>query len=483
VNFLAASCASARFCAVVGQYTDSTGSFSGLVDLLWDGAWRSYAAPEPATNPAGNGPGDNASADAYSGLNAVSCPVVGSCVAVGTYKDDGGRYWGLIDTFSNGTWQAVAAPEPAKDSAGEAPSLTETQTGLTSVSCTSASNCVAVGSYDDAVGFYYGLIETLNRGTWRPLEAPEPPKDGLGAGRGTDNNSFQFAGLNSVACTTTTFCAAVGRYKDAHDVEWPLIDTLSGPTWSPVAAPEPARNAAGEAPGVVAQANGGSYLLSVGCISAGSCTAAGAYLDKSTYIYGLIDSLRDGTWTGLAAPEPTTDSSLSSAGTDANKQEGATLASVACAPAGPCISVGSYKDSKGFQTGLLDVLGRDAWSALAAPEPPSDSLGGQPGSDASGEAGTSVKSVSCLRTGTCVAAGTYNDSKGNSVGLIDILNRGIWSPVPAPAPASPFQLGIRVRQTVTLQALACAPDGFCVLAGNYQDTAGNTFGLIDTYPG
>lgn len=78
VNFLAASCVSEDFCAVVGQYSDSTGSLSGIIDLLSDGAWQSYAAPEPANNPSGGGPGDNASGDAYSGLNAVSCPVVGA---------------------------------------------------------------------------------------------------------------------------------------------------------------------------------------------------------------------------------------------------------------------------------------------------------------------------------------------------------------------------------------------------------------------
>jgi hypothetical protein len=52
-----------------------------------------------------------------------------------------------------------------------------------------------------------------------------------------------------------------------------------------------------------------------------------------------------------------------------------------------------------------------------------------------------------------------------------------------PAPQGPFQLGILVRQTVTVQTVSCAADGFCILGGNYQDTAGNTFGLIDTYNG
>jgi hypothetical protein len=483
VGFLDASCASASFCAVVGQYTDTTGSLSGLIDVWSDGAWRSYAAPEPASNPAGGGPGDNASGSAYSGLNAVSCPVPGFCVAVGTYKDDDGRYWGLIDTFSRGTWHAVAAPEPAKDSAGEAPSLTETETGLTSVSCTSANNCVAVGSYDDEVGFYYGLIETLSKGTWWPLEAPEPFKDGLGTVRGTDANSYQFAGLNSVACTSSTFCTAVGRYKDANAVEWPLIDMLRGTTWDAVAGPEPASNASGAKPGTKAQSDGGSYLLSVTCISRASCTAVGAYLDSSTYIYGLIDSFKDGAWLGVAAPEPASDISRVNAGTDADQQEGATLAAVACISRGTCISVGSYKDSKGFQEGLVDVLGQRTWGALAAPEPATDSLGGQPGNDATEEAGTALKSATCTAGGLCIAIGTYNDSKGNSVGLVDMIQRGTWHAVPAPAPESPFQLGVLVRQTVTVQTVSCAADGFCVLGGNYQDAAGNTFGLIDTYKG
>lgn len=137
----------------------------------------------------------------------------------------------------------------------------------------------------------------------------------------------------------------------------------------------------------------------------------------------------------------------------------------------------------GFQTGLIDVLAHGRWIALAAPEPSTNLLGGAPGTDATGEAGTTLGSATCLPTGLCIAVGTYNDSLGNSVGLIDMLSRGIWHAVPAPAPTSPFQLGIAVRQAVTVHAVSCAPDGFCLLVGNYQDTAGNTFGLIDTYAG
>ena len=130
----------------------------------------------------------------------------------------------------------------------------------------------------------------------------------------------------------------------------------------------------------------------------------------------------------MAAPEPATDISRANAGTDADQQEGATLAAVACTSPGPCISVGSYKDSKGFQIGLIDVLDRGTWGALAAPEPSTDSLAGQPGNDATGEAGTALKSATCAPAGLCIAVGTYNDSKGNSVGLIDMLTAAPGAP-------------------------------------------------------
>ena len=267
VNFLDASCASAGFCAVVGQYTDATGSLSGLIDLLWNGAWHSYAAPEPANNPAGSGPGDNASGSAYSGLNAVSCPVAGFCVAVGTYRDEDGRYWGLIDTFSSGTWRAIAAPEPPKDSAGEAPSLSETQTGLTSVSCTSALN-LRRSWFLRRCG---RLLLRADRNAFEGrVDAPRGSRTVEGRARRRawhGRNSYQFAGLNSVACTSPTFCTAVGRYKDANAVEWPLIDMLSGTVWDAVAGPEPVQQCFGRKTGFSSEADGGSYLLSVTCTS------------------------------------------------------------------------------------------------------------------------------------------------------------------------------------------------------------------------
>lgn len=80
-----------------------------------------------------------------------------------------------------------------------------------------------------------------------------------------------------------------------------------------------------------------------------------------------------------------------------------------------------------------------------------------------------------------MGVGTYNDDRGNLVGVVDVLARRRWQAVAAPAPLSPVQLGTMPRQAVNIDAVGCDPEGTCFLVGNYQDSQGNTFGLIDTY--
>lgn len=483
VNLAGVSCANVFFCAAVGQYEDATGAYSGLLDVLWHGSWHAYAAPEPALDPAGAGPGISGNdSGEYSGLEAVSCPAVGTCVAVGSYRDSQGQGWGLIETFSDGTWRALAAPEPARNDAGEGPGELQTYTGLYSVSCGSATSCVAVGMYNDAAEFSYGLIDTLSNGKWTALDAPEPARDGLGAKRGTDDNSFQAADLSAVTCNSPTYCMAVGDYKDAKGVEWPLVVNFSGAKWQALSVPEPPRSTA-LAKEAAAAAPGQTYgfLSSIACAAEGECTAVGAYADATQQRFGLLESLYKGNWTAAAAPEPSKDASGEGAGTVANGQADATLSAVACPSAKSCVSVGNYKDASGSSTGLVDVLNHGGWQAVTAPEPHTDALGGRPGSDLTGEADTSLTTVSCQPAGVCMSAGTYNDALGNSVGLIDLFAAGTWQAVAAPAPSSPFQLGITTRQAVTVTDVACSPDGTCALVGTYEDGQGNTFGLIDRY--
>jgi len=116
-------------------------------------------------------PENAASMEGVSLQSDPACPAVGSCVAVGSYEDTGGDNRGLIETLSDGTWSAIQAPLPTNAEYGVA---------LDAVVCPSVGFCVAVGSYQsdetgpDGSDSYEGLIETLSGGTWTAAEAPVP---------------------------------------------------------------------------------------------------------------------------------------------------------------------------------------------------------------------------------------------------------------------------------------------------------------------
>src|SRR2546426_1060419 len=98
-----------------------------------------------ATLPAGAGGGPVA-------FRSVSCPSAGNCGAVGVYRDGAGHFQGVLLTESAGTWVAgVEATLPAG-------AATDPSVSLPSVSCASAGNCSAAGSYIDSAGNRQGVL-------------------------------------------------------------------------------------------------------------------------------------------------------------------------------------------------------------------------------------------------------------------------------------------------------------------------------------
>ena len=87
-------------------------------------------------------------------LSAVSCPSAGNCSAVGTYADNTGSTQGLLLTETAGSW-ATGAEAGLPADAGSNPYV-----GLNSVSCASAGNCTAVGFYQDSSRNSQGLLVT-----------------------------------------------------------------------------------------------------------------------------------------------------------------------------------------------------------------------------------------------------------------------------------------------------------------------------------
>ena len=244
------SCTSDTHCIAVG--TKDRGFGVGTSILEFDGTnWSVATSPNV-------GSGDNF-------LTSVSCTSSTSCVAVGFYYSEiapwttpaqplamtwDGDDWTIVDVFPTG-------PGDNK---------------LNSVSCTSATSCIAVGEYNSAAA--QTLAMTWNGSIWTTVN---PPNTGSG-----DNI------LTSVSCNSATSCVAVGEYNDESNLQ-ALALKWEGSSWSTISAP----------PGT-----GDSSLSSVSCVSSTVCVAVGESLTESDLI--PLMATWDGTnWTVFAAPTST----------------------------------------------------------------------------------------------------------------------------------------------------------------------------------
>ena len=161
------SCASAGSCAAVGSYVDSSRHVQALLVSETAGKWGqgvegrlpANATPSPEQGGALT-------------LDSVSCPSPGNCIAVGTYVVGSDQLQGLLLTEQGGRWtNGVEAPLPAG-----VPTDAILAGELSSVSCASAGNCTAVGDFDNAKGHFEGLLLTEHAGQWTTgVEVNLPP--------------------------------------------------------------------------------------------------------------------------------------------------------------------------------------------------------------------------------------------------------------------------------------------------------------------
>jgi hypothetical protein len=174
------SCTSATSCTAVGGsvYSSRILTVGGPTAERWDGAsWTVQNAgfyPGNVDGPAGP-------------LSAVSCPSAKACIAVGWAFGSSGAHVGLAERWDGASWTAQIPPNPQGTTAS----------GLSGVSCTSATACTAVGGYDSSTGTSLTLAERWNGTSWR-IQTPV---------FGVINS-----GLAAVSCPTATTCVAVGNY-------------------------------------------------------------------------------------------------------------------------------------------------------------------------------------------------------------------------------------------------------------------------------
>jgi hypothetical protein len=375
----------------------------------------------------------------FAPVDAVSCPSVGNCSAVGTYGDPSHIWHGLLLSETDGSWSpGVEAALPANAHSTE----NTLSTSLGDVSCASVGNCSAVGGYHDSSGNQMGLLLTETGGTWAAgVEAKLP------ANAATTN---QRVGLASVSCASPGNCSAVGTYLDAFGIQQGLLLTETDGSWAPGV----------EAVLPTALTAGYIFINSVSCPSAGNCTAVGEYWRGYGYLtQGLLLTETAGSWApgvGVALP--------------ANAEAADSLNSVSCPSDGNCAAVGSYYDSKGLQ-GLLLSETDGSWSPGVEAQP----------ADVRASTGSlaGLQSVSCGSAGNCTAVGGYSDGFGATVPILVTETAGSWAtgvaaslPANAQAPQGYSQL----------DSVSCPGSGPCGAGGFYCPTGG-TCGYYGTkYP-
>jgi hypothetical protein len=152
------SCGSAGNCSAGGWYTDSTGYEQLMVVSEVNGTWQN-AIEVPGS--AALNKGD------YAQVSSVSCASAGNCSAGGWYTDSSSLDDPLVVSEVNGTWQnAIRVPGMT--------ALTQHIFGtVTSVSCASAGNCSAGGWYTDSSDLVQPFVVNEVNGTWQnAVEVP-----------------------------------------------------------------------------------------------------------------------------------------------------------------------------------------------------------------------------------------------------------------------------------------------------------------------
>ncbi len=214
------SCTARSSCTAVGYSKEA----QPLAER-WDGAeWVAQ------TNP---------TAGSRALLQSVSCTGPSSCMAVG-FETVAGLERPLAQRWNGTAWSTVTFPNPA-GAGGTAE--------LSGVSCSSATACVAVGSYvfDLEKEDSRALIGTWDGSKWTLQSSPVPEK------------ATQRYELHDVSCPASNACTAVGR-SDGSATTSMLVEQWDGSAWT------------------LQTSLGGSdfgYLKDISCSSAAYCLATG----------------------------------------------------------------------------------------------------------------------------------------------------------------------------------------------------------------
>jgi hypothetical protein len=295
---------------------------------------------------------------------SVSCASAGNCGAGGSYTGSSGATQAFVASDTKGTWGK------AEEVRGSAALNKGGDAQVSEVSCTSAGNCSAGGSYTDGAGETQAFVVSETKDTWGTAEKV-PGAAALG----------REASVDVLSCGSAGNCSAGGSYRDGSSTFQAFVVNETNGVWG----------TAEEVPGTAALNQGGdAHLGALSCTSAGNCSAGGTY-DNSSGTQAFVVNETNGTW-GTSEEVPGT-ATLNTGGN-------ATADSVSCGAAGNCAAAGSYKDGSGdTQAFVVNEAGSTWGTAEEVPGTATLNTGGN----------AVTNSVSCASASKCTAGGSYSD--------------------------------------------------------------------------
>ena len=344
------------------------------------------ASPEASAATAGP-------AAAYSSsLASVSCSTASWCMAVGSSSaSQQGASRTVAEAWNGKSWQILATPDPAGTAASS----------LTSVSCTSAARCLAVGGHGNGA-----LAEAWNGTSWRMLKTP----------------SLMSSSLTSVSCTSAARCLAVGSLG-THA----LAEAWNGSSWRTLQTRNPAGTAS-------------SSLTSVSCTSAARCMAVG-YAAAVSWLGGqlpIAEAWNGTSWRILRTPDPL-------------RGQINAFWSVSCTRAFRCMAVGGSEVNQGAGPlpSFAEAWNGTSWRLVKAANPRTGRR--------------QLTGVSCTGAARCTAVGNSTGievTKGSGP-YAEAWNGTSWQLLTVPGPPSLAYYGLG------LAGISCAKASSCIATGGF----------------
>jgi hypothetical protein len=390
------SCKSAGNCSAGGAYQTRSGNQEAFVVNQKNGAWGTALEVAGRLNTLG-----------IAQVNSVSCGSAGNCSAGGFYTNGPGpgHNEAFVVNERNGTWGT------AKEVPGTA-ALNFGIAQVNSVSCKSAGNCSAGGSYSNKLGNAQPFVVSEVRGTWRTAQKVA---GAIISARGDGQ-------VRSVSCASAGNCSAGGFYTSRSGTVQAFVVTEVRGAW----------RAAREVAGALNPGAGGT-VGSVSCASAGNCSAGGSTTGTSGQIQAFVVNEHNGTW-GTARK-------IAIGGN-------AEVGSVSCAAAGNCSAGGFYTDrSPHFQAFVVNER-NGTWGAARVV------TGGA----------AQLNSVSCASAGNCSAGG----STASGQAFVVNERNGTWGA----AQVVPGSAALNTGRNAQVDAVSCASPGRCSAGGYFIQKAG-----------